>query len=487
SGCASIPVVALSALGYGVAAIGVTVGYTLRLRDLVGALAAAALALGLAAPRPAAAQVVPDADAIAKLEQLNGIHVEAHPLADGLAREGRFTAVSVWLENRGEATVGTLSLSERAADGTSSVTYQRDVELPQGGRKQVQLLLQPGIGRETRVLNLLTRDRRIGVAPFPLTALEPSAAAIAVVGPDLHGLAAKVRDATLQEIPRRRYGGVADGDRQVRVGTVPEVDLPLVSAGYQAIDWVVWPAADPSGVRPEQLEALRHWVADGGHLLLWVSDTWRQLGDSALGPALPVALDGVRDERIDELARVFGRTADDERPVVSASMRPVRGAVVRARTGSGAPLWVSAPYGLGSVHVVLTDADASPLDLRQSEQGWRALLTLAPPGASAADQLAAEPIGYAGEVTEMLHLDPPAVAADVVVPDVDPQFLARQALSDIPGVAPLPMSWLVAFSAVYLLAIGPLDYLGLRLIRRQPWTWVTFRCSSRCSAARAWR
>ena len=50
----------------------------------------------------------------------------------------------------------------------------------------------------------------------------------------------------------------------------------------------------------------------------------------------------------------------------------------------------------------------------------------------------------------------------------------KQYLGDIQGIAPLPIEWLLGFSLVYLFFIGPLDYGVLRLLQRQPLTWITF-------------
>jgi hypothetical protein len=50
----------------------------------------------------------------------------------------------------------------------------------------------------------------------------------------------------------------------------------------------------------------------------------------------------------------------------------------------------------------------------------------------------------------------------------------REQLAQIPGVEPLPVRWLALFALVYLLVIGPVDYLLLRLVGRQPLTWLTF-------------
>jgi hypothetical protein len=163
----------------------------------------------------------------------------------------------------------------------------------------------------------------------------------------------------------------------------------------------------------------------------------------------------------------------------------------------GQEAWVAGTYGLGTIHVV-------PLNLRNQviqdevdiEQMWRRLLWL-PPWDSTARWY-----GYRGKLNPA-HPNADPIATRTAVPPMGlvkamniyaprsdesmnynmnhghaSDLLGRQGIAeylvDIPGVAPLPLSWLFAFSLVYLICIGPLDYFVLKRIGKQPWTWVTF-------------
>lgn len=466
------------------AAVALLVGTTRRMRAWVGA--GAVLLLVALAPGPARADP-PDPTWIARLEQLNRIRMTATPLGDGISREDRLTTVRIRIENLGPGTVGTVSLAERVPNATGSTrTWQRRVELPDGAEKEVLLAFEPGVGDPERLLELRTREGRIAVAPFRLRPVGRDDVTIGVVGTDPLGLANLVQ-ATGQPVPGRAWRAPTTAlrpedelpPRTVHTGLVTPQGMPVQSAGWGALDWVVWPDADPSGVSAAQVEALRFWVADGGHLLLTVTDRWRQLADSPLGPCLPVILDGVREADPGPLARLLELPGTGLAPIAIAAVRPGREAEVRARTPDGDPLWVSAPYGLGSVHVVTADLGTEPLLVRGQEAAWRRLLTLPGVGGNASDQLVAEGASGPG-LHRMLNLDwvEPSFPTFSSDREEDPELVReariRARLSDIPGVAPLPLAWLVAFSAVYLLAIGPLDWLFLRAIGRQPLTWITF-------------
>lgn len=445
-----------------------------RLRPWAGAwtvLLGALLAGGIARDASAAA---PTPEEIEQLEKVFRLRMDARPLADGFAREGAPTTLRLRLENYADDTAGTLSFSQPTFDGSASRTWSRRVELAAGSRKEVLLDVVAGGGSEQTV-TYSGDDGRQAVAVFRLVALGQDDVTIGVIGRDALGLPALLRTASGGPVPSRSFRQ-ASTDRTVRVGLVAPEGMPRHSSAWSAMDWVVWPDADPSGVSEAQLEALRGWVAGGGHLLLTFSDTWRQVNDSALQGLLPVVPSGLHEEEVPRFWSLDRAAPAGRVPVVQAAL--VAGSWVRAGTPSG-PLWAGHPYGAGTVHVVLCDLDAPALAEVRTEDAWRRLLTLPRPGGQATDLLAAEPARI-DELSLAYHLLPVPVYhqfssnLDVQDPAMGWEAALRNRLDDIPGVAPLPLEWLVAFAVAYLFAIGPLDFFVLRLLHRQPWTWVTF-------------
>jgi ABC-type Na+ efflux pump permease subunit len=466
-------VTALSAAASSLVVVALTARMIDQLRTWAGAwvaLLGAALALS-----PAPAEAAPGPEEIEQLERVFRLRMDAKPLADGFAREGQPTTIRVRLENAGGDTAGALTYSQSMFDGGAPRTWARPVELSAGTRKEVLLDVIPGGGGE-QVVTYSGDDGRQAVGVFKFQVLTADDVAVMVVGRDALGLPALVRNATSGPVPGRSFRQPASGDRTVRVGLVAPEAMPRHSTAWAAADWVVWPDADPSQVSTAQLEALRGWVADGGHLLLTVSDTWRQVQESPLGPLLPVTLDGVTDREVGPFW-AYGSTATEPAPVARAA-RVADGAWVRA-WAQELPLFAGRVYGGGTVQVILADLDAPPFaDLRAGDAGWRRLLTLPAPGGVATDLLAAEP-AVLGTLSRAYHLDPVPEYRQFTTYEVSDTGLGweaaiRNRLDDIPGVAPLPLEWLVGFALAYLLAIGPFDFLVLRALRRQPWTWFTF-------------
>lgn len=468
------PQIVLSTIFLSLAAASVLTLLTSRMRGWTGMMAAL-LAVGLALHAVPAAAAAPSPEEILAMEKVFKLRMTARPLADGWVREGDWTTIAVQVDNLGAATAGTIELVETDLDGSTPRTYRRDLELPAGTRKVVTMLVVPGINVGDRTLSLTTREGRQAVAPLRFQTLNTDDVVLAVIGNDPLGLPAELTIATQEPVPGRRFRGHAGGDRQVRTGLVSPASLPHHSRGWATVDEIVWPVADPSSMGTAELDALLGWVADGGHLIVTVSDTWRQVAASPLADALPVELVGLSDADISPLAAVLGASGGGTAPVAEATLRG--DAVERARTADGRPLWVAAARGLGTIQVLLTDPRSTAMDGLRSEGPLRRLLTLPAPGGLATDMLARDP-GVSELLVSAMHLQdtqtPPFANHDALDAEQQWEHEVRKQLSNIPGVAPLPLHWLVIFAVTYLTLIGPVDYLALRAIGRQPLTWITF-------------
>jgi len=446
-----------------------------RLRSWIGGGAAASILLALVASTPAQAQ--PSPTEIAALERAFGIRMAATPLADGLSREERWTQARVLVENRGSAVEGQLTWTEPTGAGARRIT--RPLSIPEGGRKVVDLPILRGPSPQPRAI-WFEGGARQAAAVLKFVSLAPEDVGIGAIGTDPLGLPAAVPDAWSGAVPRRAWVEAGDADlvRSVRTGVMPVATLPSFAAGYDALDQIVWPAADPSRLSADQLRALLDWVADGGHLLVTVTDTWRAVAGSPLGEALPVMMAGVTETDLRPLAALLGTPGvgaevDWLAPTVRADLRTDRQALGRGFSNEGRPLWALGRFGLGSIQVVLADLSIEPLARVDRRTMWRRLLHLPAPGS-------AEPeLGSVAEhqplLREALHLVPERPELDdAAVPPTFVEQGIRNRLSTIPNLAPLPIELLAAFSVLYLLWIGPVDYLVLRWLGRQTWTWVTF-------------
>jgi len=496
AGGAAVWQYAVAIVGWSLAAVGLFVWTSVGLRRWISAGLGVLLAVSVGLSGTAQAQ------SSQRVPVQDGFLILAQPLGDGIVRAGEWAPLRVKILNRGPNAVGELVMIERS--GTQSRSFRRPVELPQGTQKDVILLYRPNGSVRDREIVLQTRDGRKAVAGFQLQAAREEDVTIGVMGTDLMGMQ-KIRQA-LGAVPGSAPRPYRAEPRRVYSGLLEPGVLPAHSAGYEAFDELVWPRADPSGLDPAQAAALRGYVADGGHLLLTVTENWQGLMGSGLAEMLPVRFEGTEDRAdLDGfLASMGGQPREIAVPVARGEIEllPGRSVFVLAETDEGAPLWVVGSYGLGTVSVLMVDPTVEPFKGNiDVDSLWRALLHLDDlNGRRTRRAVLRGQHRYAtGELQEwgdaevqlnhLLHRDDPLADSilggnlfwldpyEYVEVD-DPQLLfeaeVRGWLADIPGVAPLPMSWMLVFSGLYLFAIGPLDWFALRMLKKQPWTWVSF-------------
>ena len=412
------------------------------------------------------------------------IEVDARPLAEGIERSGHFATLRVRLTNKGAATTAVIDIDSLDVEGGASI-YRRTVDLPEGGKKDVLMYYRGGLGGEVEEVTVRA-GRSTFSEEFKRQPIGQDDVAIAVIGEDPVGTTGISTAGSI--VPMTRPGGLVSEPRDVRVGLIPRASLPDRSIGYDAFNWVIWPQADPSSLSPESLDALENWVAGGGHLFLTVSDTWQQVMQSQLGDMLPVTLTGTRDvSSFKGLTDAVGLPAVEgiPAPVAEGRLRPEGFEFAKVE---GSTVWAARPYGLGTVHVLLANPSVSPLKGSVSRDVlWRELLWMSTDDfmeqaglGRGPDTLLLKRLGEGAILARNMHLLRPSASSvehvDNEWEQPDEQFLSdlKAILADIPGVAPLPMPWLLAFSILYLIVIGPFDYFVLRAFRRQPMTWVTF-------------
>ncbi|MFT7520531.1 MAG: hypothetical protein ACI9MC_002680 [Kiritimatiellia bacterium] len=409
------------------------------------------------------------------LQQLTDtkIRIKATPSADGILRDGEWSSVHVTLENLGDPVVGTLRIDTRTASGAE--TYRRRVELPSGARKDLLLYYKPGTLGTTRRIDFSAGTRSRSVE-YRARFAQRGDVAIGVLGDTAAGIQS-IQNTSSSAVPARAPQATSEFDdqddpRKVHVGLIALHNAPDRSQGYDAFNWLVWPQADPSKLTPAQVDAVRHWVAGGGHLFLTATTNWRQLQESPLAPALPVRLTGVQDtsDWSALLDRLGGSGAPDEAyPMAKSELIDADDRTIFPMADSDVgPAWVAGTYGLGTVHLVMADFSVAPVSNLPRERMWRRLLSLPAPSGPT----------YSIPPGLKIAMDADSIANDSAIGygqmDTQSVDLMLEYLQDIPGVAPLPITWLLIFSGLYLLVIGPFDYFVLKAIGRQPLTWITF-------------
>ena len=402
----------------------------------------------------------------------DALDVRVIPFADGLAREGMMLPQKVLLANQGRATSVSL-LQREVGPGFEQIDHLRTIELAEGARKEATLFVLSGSITRPRTMEIRADHERSGVVEYAVRMLGEDDVGIAILGDAQVGVSG-VLNTWANPVPSHPLR--SSDPRSVRAGLVAPRHAPDRAQGWSVVDWVVWPEADPTDLSAAQLDGLLAWVASGGHLWMSVSDQPARLRGSPLEKALPIALGDVETLPGGTLLARERLAMDTPFTRATAVDQPLRHVEV-LEEWDGSALWTVGEYGLGSITAVTINPSTAGFDGSQRHELWRRWLWLpdADQGSSAGRRgalLRGEP---QTKVALGILMDHPSCDVSDNPVGEGPWFdFVRGWLSDIPGVAPLPLSWLMLFAGLYLFCIGPFDYFVLRWVGRQPWTWVTF-------------
>ncbi|MBM4088671.1 MAG: hypothetical protein FJ276_04470 [Planctomycetes bacterium] len=237
--------------------------------------------------------------------------------------------------------------------------------------------------------------------------------------------------------------------------------------GYEGVNVLVLPCGAPGPVESlsdEQFEALRRWMLLGGRMVLAAGGRAGELfgAEHRFHELRPGTFEELADHwkasGLENFAQITERLPSPEQ-IPLAVFADVRGQVVCYEGAGGAndrPLVTRYPFGFGQITYLALDLDRPPL----SDWGERARLVARLLRLDSDQEDTAGGGEGLGKVTR------------VGFDDLTGQL--RAALDRFSGVTLVRFSWVAALLVVYILLLGPADFLGLRRIRRPHWTWLTF-------------
>lgn len=357
--------------------------------------------------------------------QVEPIDWEVVPGWDGRFRSGAWFPLTVTISNSGPDVRGNLHFQ---LDGLAQPSYTLPIDLPHNARKRVLLPVQSGLndaGARRGTLSLSDGGAEIKSERVLLTGLDSFVFVVGVVAegaplPELSNLQSRGQAATLL-----RMGGAAFPEQ-------PEL--------LQSFDVLFLADADTEGWSEPQRAALAAWLNEGNTLVVGGdADVLRGL-DSLL-PA-QWQENGARSG-VAALSKgsSFEARADAE-PLGVLSLAPRPGAETLWTGDDGLPLLVRGRYGLGTVL-------QAAFELGQLN------------GAGNADSLWQSLVRPLGDrLPTWLELR-------------QQSFNAVQNALELPELGLPSILGFVGFLLVYILVVGPLNYLLLRRLDRREWAYFT--------------
>ncbi len=381
------------------------------------------LAGAIAAPGSVAVHAAPERD---------DITVTVTPALAGQVKYGEWMQLRVALSNAGGDIETEVQATVDSAYGIS--VHALPVSLPAGARKEVLLYIPPASYTQQIIVRVMNGSVELAQTKIPVKSHPQNDFLIGYLGPESDGLT-MLNALTL------------DKRRSTQLFSLTLSDFPERVEALRSLDALFIYDFDTTPLQPAQAAALESWVNLGGRLIIG-GGAGAARTMAGLPESLRVATPGTPAElaTLPVLEELTGKTISASGPFLAAFPSDIRGRGLLLQ-------------------------DGRPLLVQESHQdGWIGYLALNPGNAPFNS--------WTGTLAFWKVLLEPGV----MPPDNAPQDVPRRALEaeqmsyalqNLPSLDPPSLRWLGLMLGLYILLVGPINYLVLRRFRRLDWAWGT--------------
>lgn len=357
------------------------------------------------------------------------IELTARAGYDGYYKSDFWVPVRVNVANEGPAVQGYLQIVAGNANSNDRVVYRSPISLPTSSNKGQTLFVHI-----SSFVNELTVEL-VDSSDDVLASTETNR---------LTGLAA---DSLLYGIVTRAPGqlgyleDVTGGRTEAAVAYINLAEIPEVAAALNALDVLVFDDVDTRQLTSAQRAGLESWLDTGGLSVITGGAAWQET-TSGLEDLLPVSISGTQTlDDIPALRTLSNLSFRDPGPYLVADSTLRQGETLLHQDGT--PLVTRRGHGRGSIFFLALDPSLAPLlDWAGSRAVWAEIVNYAQPLP-----------GWANGARQ--------------------SYAATSAVSSLPA-SDLPAGWaLFIFLLIYVVVVGPLNYLVLRRLGRRELAWFT--------------
>lgn len=376
-------------------------------------------------------------DVAAAQEEKQEVQVTGIAGWGGYITRGDWTPALIDLDNRGKKDITLIVAVTWAAPYTHQSSANPSLDTVYGRAGPVTLLSipLPAKSRKRVSVSLPTPDQ-LPSSIWAFAADEKTGRTVA-----RGEMVTRVTDATkriIGVVGQQRPEGLDDS---VLVGTLQADELPESWQGYSSLEALLWLDGRATELRSSaQVDALKQWISSGGRLYVARGNSMNLAG-TPIADLLPVKLGAGRE--VEALGAHFpdGNTLVLENTLKKGHIRA---------SADNLNLVTEAPRDAGKITFVAVDPTRSPFTgSTKTAEFWTWLLEMGPRrGLPSQDE--ERPPGPVGSTA-----------------------LSQQA-GRFPDIAAPEIGGLFLLIILYLVVVGPLDYLLLRWLQKLEYTWFTF-------------
>ncbi|NUM48906.1 MAG: hypothetical protein HUU38_29725, partial [Anaerolineales bacterium] len=362
----------------------------------------------------------------AQTEQPSPIQMTSLVGLDGYCLSEQWVPVRVTLENTGTDLDGQVEV--QVNNGLNQWNFAQAVSLPSVSRKEVTLYAYLYGSPNNIQISFVSDEGVVATTTQNIACLQTNSQLVGLwtSTPSIYNILTTL---------------IISGARP-STAVLEIADFPTHPEGLDMLQMIIISDVDTGTLSDLQRQALSSWVANGGRLLVAGGAGWQKTV-SGVADLLPVVLSGsVTVNELGGLLEMAPQADPLTGDTVLATGAPREGAEILA-VQEDIPLIVRQKFGFGEVFFFAFDPALAPL------RNWTGLEVMYQTLFVAQRDVPTWANGYV-EWTE-----------------------ASSAVSNVPGLG-LPSIFLICgFLGLYTLALGPLNYLVLRKLKRRELAWIT--------------
>ncbi len=365
-----------------------------------------------------------------RAQNQDGVTMTAQAGFDGTCKEGRWIPVRVTLENNGPGITGRVEALVQKYPN-DHVTYAYTIELPTRSRKEIYLYVYSD-GYISKIdLQLISEKEVLAIANPRLSCVGLNDLVFGVVANN-----------------PSHFNVLSELDPPNGTATVVQIDsnsLPEKSLGLEALDVIVISDIDTGAWNSSQKQALAGWLATGGRLIVAGGPNWQKItaGILDLMPLAPSGTQTIRNLTSFETFANSQQPIDREIQTIIATTGTLNNPTEILVEGEGLPLVVRKRMGYGEVYFLAIDPTLAPI------KNWD----------GAADfyhRLLASGFDYPGWVNGFQNW-----------------YTANEAATNLRDLELPSIILTCGFLALYVIVLGPGNYLALRILKRHELAWIS--------------
>lgn len=359
----------------------------------------------------------------------NNVVLAARAGFGGNCKTNRWVPIQIRAENKGAEDLEARVQVSYTNNLGGETAYGTALSLPGNSRKEFFLYLYYDGYLNKPQVSLTVKDQVLVENPLPLNCLDPESLIIGLI----------------TDTPNAFNGlsSLTAPNGYTRITRLKLEDLPDHPEGWDALDALVIAGVDTGALSEQQRNALTGWLAQGGKLLVTGGPKWQEIANG-LGTLLPLNLNNT--QAVDNLSslQTYLNTPDalETRSTILAVGQVRAKAIVLVSQGN-IPVLAKSQVGFGTVYYLAADPGLEPLSTWKSKDAlYQSILQSTTP--------------HATWMKSTINT-----------------YTANQALAALPALGLPPAMFVFCLLGVYILIVGPVNYVILRLIKRQELAWIT--------------